>query len=84
MLESMFGPLEPVKEETLQPEVPPVGLPEDDIFTEAGTDYKCDTSRRKKKKTLLKPEPLPTPPEPLSEVPLRVELGLRWIGEGDG
>ena len=70
MLESLIGPLHPEKKETDIPVLPstlkktelPVADPEDDIFTDVGTDYKCDMTRKKKKPT-EESTSIPRPPK---------------------
>eukprot|EP00210_Caulerpa_lentillifera_P002537 g2434.t1 len=67
MLESMLPKSKPIKEseiklEQLTKEAPQkVADPDDDIFADVGTDYVCDTTKKKKPKTLTKPiDPAPS------------------------
>lgn len=75
LLESAFGPLypeEPSKKTfgMLIDETTMEANPEDDIFAEAGIDYKCDTTRKKKKKEMSKPFFPSEPSKPSISVPM--------------
>ena len=59
LLETMLGPLHPPEKNSAAADVKPSATPveakapppEDDIFGDAGTDYKCAVSKKKKRKT---------------------------------